>query len=214
MLLKVMNHRITAIKVQKRRPQRVNIYLDGEFAFGLSRIVAGWLQVGQELSEEKITSLRNEDEREVAYQRALKFISYQMRTESQVRQKLSETGFPEDVIQSTMQRLNHSGLIDDNSYAKLWVENRSDLHPRSHRALAYELRRKGISDQVITQALKDAVPEETLAYKAGLKQSRKLRELEKPEFRRKLSGFLARRGFSYEIISRTIDRIWTENYGD
>lgn len=210
MLLKFMNHRITEIKVQKRSPQRVNIYLDGEFAFGLSRIVAGWLQVGQELSEEKIASLKDEEEREAAYQRALKFISYQMRTERQVRRKLSKNGFSEDIVQSTIQRLHRSGLIDDHKYANLWVENRSDLRPRSHRALSYELRRKGIPDRVIDQALKDAVPDETLAYKAGIKQSRKLRKLEKTEFRRKLSGFLARRGFSYEIISRTVDRIWTE----
>ena len=50
--------KITAIEVQKRRPNRVNIHLDGEFAFGLARIVAAWLRVGQELSEEKIEELQ------------------------------------------------------------------------------------------------------------------------------------------------------------
>ncbi len=209
-----MNQRITAIKIQKRKPQRVSIYLDGEFAFGLSRIVAGWLHVGQELSEEKIASLRDEEEREIAYQRALKFINYRMRTEHEVIQKLSENGFPEDIIQSALQRLHRSGLVDDIAYARLWVENRADFRPRSHRALAYELRRKGVSDQVITQSLKGTLPDEQLAYHAGLKQSGKLKDLERPEFRRKLSGYLARRGFPYEIISRIVDRIWTEQYTD
>ena len=53
-----MNHRITAIQAQKRNPQRVSVFLDGEFAFGLSRIVAAWLAVGQEISDEKIALLK------------------------------------------------------------------------------------------------------------------------------------------------------------
>ena len=69
-----MNHTITALTLQKRNRERVNVYLDGEYAFGLARIVAAWLVVGQELSDEKITQLRIEDEREVAYQRALRLI--------------------------------------------------------------------------------------------------------------------------------------------
>lgn len=209
-----MNHRITAIKVQKRKPQRVSIYLDGEFAFGLSRIVAGWLQVGQELSDEKINSLQGEEQKETAYQRALKFISFRMRTEREVMQKLSENGFSEDIIEPVLQRLNQSGLVDDNAFARLWVENRADFRPRSHRALAYELRHKGISDQVIDQTLDETMSEEQLAYQAGLKGSKKLKALEKPEFRRKLYGYLARRGFFYEIISKTVNRIWKENHTD
>ena len=59
--------KITAIEVQKRSPNRVNIHLDGEFAFGLARIVAAWLRVGQDLSEEKIEQLQADDARERAY---------------------------------------------------------------------------------------------------------------------------------------------------
>ena len=89
-----MKHKITALKRQKRNPNRVNIYLDGKFAFGLSRIVAGWLEVGQELDDEKISSLQVEDELEVAYQRALKFISHRIRTENEIRRNLNkEPGF-------------------------------------------------------------------------------------------------------------------------
>ena len=56
--------KITALQVQKRNPNRVNIHLDGEFAFGVARIVAAWLRIGQELSEEKIGQLQAEDGRE------------------------------------------------------------------------------------------------------------------------------------------------------
>ena len=77
--------KITAIVVQKRSPNRVNIYLDGEFAFGLARIVAAWLRTGQELSEEKIEQLQAEESRERAFQQALLFLSYRSRSEAEIR---------------------------------------------------------------------------------------------------------------------------------
>ena len=83
-----MAQRITAIEPQQKNPQRVNIYLDGEFAFGLAVVVAAWLKVGQELGEEKIASLKMQDEREVTYQKALHFLSYRPRSSAEVRQNL------------------------------------------------------------------------------------------------------------------------------
>src|SRR3990172_4788022 len=78
--------KITAIEPQQKDPQRVNVYLDGEFAFGLARITAGWLTVGQELGEEKVASLLAEDANKTAYQKALHFLSYRPRSSSEVRQ--------------------------------------------------------------------------------------------------------------------------------
>jgi regulatory protein len=97
--------RITALKLQKRNKERVNVYLDGEFAFGLARIVAAWLQVGQELDEEKIAALLAQDGVEVAYQRALKFISYRPRSEKEVEDNLKKHDVPTDTIELIMGRL-------------------------------------------------------------------------------------------------------------
>ena len=83
-----MERKITALQAQKRNPQRVNVYLDGEFAFGLSRITAAWLQIGQVLSEEKIVELQAADEIEVAYQKALHYLSFRTRSEDEVRKNL------------------------------------------------------------------------------------------------------------------------------
>jgi regulatory protein len=91
------------------------------------------------------------------------------------------------------------------------LENRSEFRPRSRRALAFELRQKGLSDEVIEQALVEAAPaDEDLAYQAALKQARRWKDLEWPEFRRKLNGFLARRGFSYDIAAPVVGRVWAE----
>lgn len=209
-----MSRKISALKLQKRNHQRVNVYLDGEFAFGLSRIVAAWLEVGQELSEEKIAQLQAEDENEVAFQRAVRFIGYRMRTEAEVWDKLKDNNYPEEVIRAVVRRLQRDGLVDDERFAQIWVENRAEFHPRSHRALAYELRQKGIAEEVIIETLAEIIEDEELAYKAGLKQSRKLKNLEWPDFRRRLGGFLARRGFSYDVVAPVVDRIWAEQLSD
>jgi regulatory protein len=205
-----MNRKITALKAQKRNHQRVNVYLDGEYAFSLARIVAAWLQVGGELSEEKIASLQAEDDRETAFQRAVKFIGYRMRSEKEIRDKLEEYQIPEGAITRVMDRLRRSGLVNDTQFSQIWVENRAEYRPRSHRALAYELRRKGIPDELIEQTLEETEDDEELAYRAAKQHSRKWNELEWPDFRKKLSGFLARRGFSYHIAAQVVGRVWAE----
>src|SRR3990172_760150 len=206
-----MAKKITALKVQSRNPQRMNVYLDGEFAFGLSRLVAVWLQEGQALNEEKIADLKAEDAHEVAYQRALNLIVRRMRSGAKIQENLRRHGISEEIIASVVERLERSGMIDDKLFAQAWVENRSEFRPRSKRALVYELRQRGIAEDVIDQALTENMPDEAeLAYQAALKYSRKLNRLEWLEFRRKLSGHLARRGFSYDIVIPVVDRVWAE----
>jgi regulatory protein len=107
-------------------------------------------------------------------------------------------------------RLNSSwGDCDDKKFAALWVENRSEFRPRGRRALQVELRQKGIQDQTIENTLED-LDEEALAYRAAAKKARRYTELEYQDFRKKLSGFLARRGFNYGIISNIVPKIWDE----
>lgn len=203
--------KITALQPQKRDPQRVNIHLDGEYAFSLARIVAAWLKVGQELSEEKIASLQAEDARERAYQQALLFLSYRARSESEIRQNLRKHEIPEEVIEQTLERLRENQLANDEKFARAWVENRNTFRPRSRRALTVELRQKGLSDEAAQSALA-GLDEEALAYEAGLKKARRLEVLEWNEFRKKLSEFLARRGFPYSVIAPVVSRIWNETH--
>lgn len=204
-----MVYKITALTLQQRNHQRINVFLDGEFAFGLSRFVAAWLEVGQELTEEKIAQLKAEDGREVAYQRALKFINYRPRTTSEIRQNLKKHGITDEVIANVMARLEQSGWVNDTRFAQDWVDNRTDLRPRSKRALAYELRQRGIERETIEQAV-EAVDDESMAYQAALKQSRKYQTLEWQDFRQKMLSFLARRGFSYEVSAEATSKVWNE----
>lgn len=204
-----MCRKITGIVVQKRNPQRVNVFLDGEFGFGLSRIVAAWLQNGQELSEEKISQLKYEDEKETAYQHALRLLNYRSRSSSEVRQTLEKKGYSSEVVDEILARLSQSGLLDDERFAQAWVENRTEFRPRGKRALALELRQRGLPQEIIEKAVEE-LDEEALAYQAGLKHSRKLDPSDWIVFRKKLYNFLLRRGFNYDVIGFTTKKIWDE----
>ncbi|KAF0107524.1 MAG: regulatory protein [Anaerolineaceae bacterium] len=202
--------KITAIEPQKKNPRRVNVYLDGDFAFGLARFTAAWLTAGQELGEEKIAALQAEDAREVTYQKALHFLSYRPRSSQEVRQNLLKKGCDEALVEETVGRLQKADLLNDASFAQAWVENRSAFRPRSKSALRMELRRKGLEEDVIGSVLDRDVDEEALAYAAARKQARRYAGLEWPDFRQKLGGFLARRGFSYTILAPVVSEVWKE----
>lgn len=201
---------ITAIEVQKNNPNRVNIYLDDQFAFGLSRINAAWLKIGQQLSDEKITSLQEADAREAALQKALRFLGHRPRSVEEVRKNLEKHEIPAGIIEETITRLEREKLIGDANFAKEWVENRSTFRPRGKRALTYELRQKGLSDTVIQEALDEEIDEEALALKAASVHARKLKGLDWNKFREKLGGHLGRRGFGFDVIIPVTRKVWEE----
>ncbi len=208
-----MAPKITAITAQKRHPQRVNIYLDGEFAFGLARIVAAWLQVGQELSEEEIARLRAADAREQAYQRALRYLGYRPRTEAELRRYLRRREVAEDDIAAVLERLRDLGLVNDHDFARAWVDDRTAFHPRGRRALRAEMRRKGLPEDAIEQAL-ESVDEAALAAEAARKGLRRYGNLPWPAFRQKMSAYLARRGFPYAIVREVVREAWRQCHPD
>lgn len=201
--------RITAIQVQKHNSDRVNIDLDGVFAFGLSRIVAGWLQVGDLLSDQKIDSLKNSDTTEVAYQKALRLLDYRPRTEKEICQRLTQKGYELEEIEIVVTRLRNANLVQDQQFARMWVENRNEFHPRSQRLMRYELRSKGVTDELIDHALAVSAEDVELATRAATKYARKLTSSNWLDFRKRLSAFLARRGFSYGTIAPVVQSIWS-----
>lgn len=203
--------KITALEVQKRNPNRVNVHLDGEYAFGLARIVAAWLKVGDTLDDARIQKMQVEDSRERALQQALLFLSYRARSEAEIRKNLKKHEIPEGIIEETISRLRQDGLANDDQFARAWVENRTTFRPRSRRMMAMELRQKGLDEETASAALQE-VDDEALAYEAAQKKAARFAKLEWQDYRKKLSEFLARRGFPYAVIAPVVTRIWNETH--
>ena len=206
----MIEKRVTALTVQKRNPDRVNVYLDGEFAFGLSRIVAAWLEQGKFLSQQEMDDLVRKDTSEVGYQKAIRLLDYRPRTELEIRQKLQQKGFESEQIEQVLERLLSAHLIQDDKFAASWVESRNQFHPCSQRVMRYELRHKGINEEIIESALEGSVEDLELAQRAAQKMVRRLTNLDWQEYRKKLTAFLARRGFSYETVAQVVKTTWDE----
>ena len=201
-----MAGKITALRYQKHNKNRVNIYLDGQFAFGLAAIEAARLHVGQTLGDDDIARLRRRDEVEQAYERALNFLSYRPRSETEVRRNLQKKNVADEVIEEVVERLTRAGMLNDCEFARYWVENRVKFNPRGARALRYELRQKGVPDSIISDTLA-GVDEEAAALGAARAGARRLAHLQPADFRRRLGAYLARRGFSYAAVKPVVEEM-------
>ncbi|MCS6910612.1 MAG: RecX family transcriptional regulator [Anaerolineales bacterium] len=201
--------KVTALKLQSRNKNRVNVELDGKFAFSLTRLEAARLRLGQELTEADIARLQEADQRERVHERALRLLAIRPRSEAEVRENLRRHKVTEALIEAEVSRLHETGLLNDEAFAQLWVENRATFRPRSRRALQAELKRKGISPELTRAALAGA-DDEASAYRLAAQRAQRLRGLPRPEFRRKLVAYLGRRGFDYEIVQPIVERVWTE----
>jgi len=199
-----MAGKVTALEPQKRSKDRVNVYLDGEFAFGLALLVAANLRVGMSLSDAKIAELTSDDGRERAHGRALDYLSYRPRSEVELRDYLREKDYPEDVVDDVLERLIRVGLVDDVEFARYWIDNRARFRPRGSRALSYELRQKGVASETIDEALGE-YDELSAVRRVAQEQARRLNNLPPKKFRRRLYDRLARRGFSSGLIREILD---------
>jgi regulatory protein len=200
---------ITALEEQKKNRQRVNVYLDGKYAFGLQAFVAATLRPGQTLSPEQATELQERDSAEVAYERALGYLSYRPRSRAEIEAYLVRKKVPRATVQAVIGRLTEAGLLDDQAFARYWVENREAFRPRGVRSLHFELQRKGITHADVDAATEE-VDETASAYRAAREHARRLRDLDYVVFRRRLGGFLQRRGFGYDVVKEVVERIWKE----
>jgi len=205
-----MLQKITALKQQKKNRRRVNVYLDGEYAFGLQAPIAASLKVGQTLSLEEIDELQGRDCVEVAYDRALDFLRYRPRSCAELEAYLERRKVSATTVQAVMGRLVEAGLLDDDAFARYWVENRELFRPRGLRSLRFELRRKGVPEAAIDEVTEN-IDEAESAYRAARERARRLTYLGYQVFRRRLGGFLQRRGFGYDVVKETVDRLWRES---
>lgn len=198
--------KISQISPQKTQ-QRVNIYLDGQFAFGLDldNFLKSGLVVGQELTDEQIEELVFKNDFQKLYDRVLRFISVRPRSKREITDYLSRKKTPEKLVEKIVDRLAAGGLIDDAAFARWWVEQRVTFRPKGKRALLAELSQKGVNREISEKVINQEINEEELARRAAEKKLRSLASLPSQERRQKMTNFLLARGFSWETIKKIID---------
>lgn len=204
---------ITRLAYQKKDKERVNVYLDGEYAFAVTELVAAGLHRGQQLGDAEIEALKDEDTRNKAYNLAIRYLGYRPRSRYEVEQHLRKKEYAPDVIAEVIAKLETRTYLDDRAFAAYWVENRSQFRQKGVRALRYELRQKGIDSAIIEETTNE-MNEEELAWEAIQPKLRSWNRLEHPAFEKKVMGYLSRRGFGYAVARQTSDRAWEKLGGD
>jgi len=203
--------KITKLTPGKSREKRVNIFLDEKFAFSLLAEVAvrEGLQLGQELSAAQVEALARSDRYYRCLNAALRYLGYRPRSEAEISQRLQRHGFDSDCTEKVLARLKEQGLVDDTAFARFWKDNRESFSPRSRWLTRLEMQRKGLAVGIIEEVVGE-VDDGDSAYRAALSKARRLSPSDYQVFRRRLGEHLRRRGFGYEVINDTVQRVWKE----
>ena len=202
---------ITDIKPQKR-PGRFNIYLNGKYAFAVSAesFVKANLNINQEISSDTVEKLIKDDEFGKTFDNSLKFISFRPRSEKELQNWFKRKEVGEETQKLVIKKLKHLGFLNDEEFAKWWIEQRTTFHPSGQRLIKMELKQKGISDEIIEGIMNNEsriMGEKELAKKVLEKKLPRLKNYKRQELRKKLQNLLAQRGFSWEVIKELVDTL-------
>jgi regulatory protein len=200
---------MTDIKPQQRRKNRFNIYVDGEFVLGIDaqRLAETQLKVGDEITEDEIQKLIEKVSLGKLLDKIYKFLAFRPRTEGEIQDFLFKKEASKKEKDLIVARLKNQGYLNDEEFARWWIEQRSKFRPKGKRILRKELLQKGLKGEVIEEVLKTQVDEFSLALKAAQKRYPRYKDLDQREFLRKMGQFLERRGFSWETIKEVVEQI-------
>ena len=216
--------KITDIALQKKNPKRVNVFLDDNFAFGVSLDLRfeKKLEIGKNLTEKQTSSLVEADQVERMLNKSLKFLSFRPRSEKEIRDHLLWKGKLKDVDKSdsekaeyeksvgkVISKLKKIGQVEDKGFAEWWIEQRQKFKQIGSRAIKVELFQKGIDKDIISELLdeSDETKEIEQATKAASKKIQSYNKLDPQEFRIKMGQYLARRGFGWNTIKKVVDTL-------
>jgi regulatory protein len=204
---------ITAVTTDSKKRNRMNVFVDGEYRFSVSRQLAQSLLVGQTYSDEELADVQRKDEEERTYRRALHLISRRPRSEFELRKNFERHQVGTEVQDAVIERLRDLYLVDDEAFAKAWVENRRAFRPRSALMLKHELKEKRVPPEAIEIAL-ESYDDMDAAYAAAEKAARRWKRSNWDEFRKRVGSYLVRRGFPYSIVSTVVKQVWREAASD
>jgi regulatory protein len=190
--------KLTAIKAQVKNPDRISVYIDGEYSFSLtqSQLVGSGLYIGKELNEPELEKLKDDSEFGKAYMRALDYILRRPRSEKELRDYAFKKQWPKELANKVISHLFKKGHLNDEAFAKSWVRHRALGKPMSEKRLRLELRQKGVSGEHIEAALsEESAFEETDALKRIIEKKRHRYDNEQ-----KLIAYLMRQGFKYDDV--------------
>ena len=203
--------KITKIEIQKNNKDRVNIYLDGEYALAINAelVYKENLKVKDDVDISKLQEIAEKESYIRCKESAIKIIERSYKTEKEIRDKLKQKGYEEKQINNSIDFLNEYDFINDNTYAKAFIKDK--LSSKGSQKIKYDLMKKGIAKDIIEENLikVDKNEEKEVALNVGRKKYESIRRKESDNY--KLSGklymFLISRGYAYDIVKDVVKEI-------
>lgn len=203
--------KITKIEIQKNNKDRVNIYLDGEYAFAINAelVYKENLKVKDDVDIVKLQEVAEKEAYIRCKESAIKIIERSYKTEKEIRDKLKQKGYEEKQINKSIEFLKEYNFLNDNTYAKAFIKDK--LASKGTQKIKYDLMKKGISKEIIEENLLkvDKNEEKEVALNLARKKYESIRKNESDNY--KLSGklyrFLISRGYGYNLVKDIVKEI-------
>jgi len=202
--------KITKIETQKRRQDRVNIYIDDRFAFGLTDTLRYKYDLfkDKEVSQEFIDDVLNAEEQNKVIEYTLKFLSYRERSQKEVYDRLKIRGYDEDKINNAINYCLDKNYINDTRFAETFIQEKTEINKLGSYRIKQELSIKGISREIIEEVLEpDYEQELEMATELALKKVSSYKNDNRYAQYRKLGGYLQRRGYNFDIVREVLENI-------
>jgi regulatory protein len=197
---------ITSIKQQKNK-NRVNVYLDDKYGFGidLDNFVLLHLKVNQELTDQEVEEVVKKAEYQKTLDKLLRFAMVRPRSEKEITDYFRRKKVHGSMTDKLLEKLRHLELIDDLKFAKWWVDQRQNFKPKTKRILKIELTKKGIVREIINTVLDETpIDEPKMAQDLLARKAYKWKGLEPREAKQKMGQYLAGKGFSWDMIEKVV----------
>ena len=195
--------KITDMQIQKNNKTRANVYVDGEFAFALEMLTVMklGLKIGQEVSQERLSEAIFDSEKSVAFEKAMDYLGRGMKTAKQMRDYLEKKGYERGVVEYVVTKLKEYRYVDDEAYAKLYVERNSAT--KGDRRLKQELIQKGIA---VSRAEEYAVTdgEQALANATRLAERYMKNKPTTIKTLQNLQRYLLSRGYGFDVVNSIV----------
>ena len=204
---------ITKIEQQKRNKDRASIYIDEEYAFGIHADLVYDLNLkkNMEIDQDFIDHILMKEEEKKAHIYAIGLINYRPRCEAEVRKKMSEKGYASEVIEETIDYLTVNDFLNDTRFVKIYIESKLDINKYGPNRIRYQLSHMGIDRMIIDNCLREVeenigdyqdYSEYEVALSLAKKKTSSMEGLDKAKQYSRLTSFLGRKGYSYDVISR------------
>lgn len=205
---------ITSLVKQKKKANRVNLFIDHDFYCGLSleTVMKEGLKKGRQVDDDYLESIKLKDIRINARESALRLLEFRARSRQELFNRLRQKEVPQPVIDEVLDNLEKTGLINDEAFAKMVIHDLK-LKNMGRRRMVQECLVKGLSKQLVEQVMMEYEDANELesCLEAGRKKVGSYQRLELVTAKRRLTAFLIRRGFKHQDVYHVVNELLEDN---